>query len=143
MEDADGETLQWSDQKKLYTVNAKPGSGLRLLYSDILNLVDWDTCSYTANDNVLFAFNAPELNAAKEYKTLRNYTKYVTEYIDDTDDALDASTTGYILNIDSKKFHRPDCPSASRIKKENKKTYKGKRSELISQGYEPCKHCNP
>ena len=142
-EDADGETLQWSDQKRVYTVSAKAGSGLRLLYADILGLVDWDTCTFTANDNVLFAFNAPDLNAAKDYKTLRNYARYVTEYIDETNDVQDVSAGGYVINLTTKKFHRPDCPSASRIKKDNKQIFKGRRSELINQGYEPCKNCNP
>ena len=49
----------------------------------------------------------------------------------------------YILNTSGKKFHLPDCSSAISMKKENKKEYKGKRADLISQGYEPCGKCNP
>lgn len=49
----------------------------------------------------------------------------------------------YILNTNSKKFHYPDCSSVGRMSEKNKKEFNGNRSELISNGYEPCKNCNP
>lgn len=49
----------------------------------------------------------------------------------------------YILNTNTKKFHNPDCASAKKIKDENKQTYSGSRDDLIAQGYDPCKNCNP
>ena len=49
----------------------------------------------------------------------------------------------YILNTNSKKFHYPDCSSVGRMSEKNKKEFNGDRSELISDGYEPCKSCNP
>ncbi len=49
----------------------------------------------------------------------------------------------YILNTNTKKFHKADCQLAGSIKKENKKNYKGSRSELISKGYSPCGNCKP
>lgn len=49
----------------------------------------------------------------------------------------------YILNTNSKKFHLENCSGTKRMKKENKEEYTGSREELISQGYEPCKSCNP
>lgn len=49
----------------------------------------------------------------------------------------------YIINTNTRKFHKPDCKSAASIKKENHKSYKGSREELIQKGYEPCKSCNP
>lgn len=49
----------------------------------------------------------------------------------------------YILNTNSHKFHLPDCSSISGLKGEYQAEYTGKRSDLISQGYEPCKRCNP
>ena len=49
----------------------------------------------------------------------------------------------YILNTSSRKFHRPDCSSVSQIKNENKKSFSGSRSEMISQGYKPCGYCKP
>ena len=51
--------------------------------------------------------------------------------------------TKYILNTSGKKFHIPDCSSATATKAENKKEYTGNREDLISQGYVPCGKCNP
>jgi DNA-entry nuclease len=49
----------------------------------------------------------------------------------------------YILNTSSKKFHRPDCYSVGKMADKNKKEFKGDRNDLISDGYTPCKNCNP
>ena len=54
-----------------------------------------------------------------------------------------ASVSEFVLNTNSKKFHKPSCSSISKIKQENKEVYKGSRDALISQGYDPCKKCNP
>lgn len=54
-----------------------------------------------------------------------------------------ASVSEFVLNTSSKKFHKPSCSSISQIKQENKEIYKGSRDALISQGYDPCKKCNP
>lgn len=49
----------------------------------------------------------------------------------------------YILNNSTHKFHRPGCSSAARISNRNREEYTGSRSSLISDGYSPCKKCNP
>ena len=49
----------------------------------------------------------------------------------------------YILNTNTKKFHKPDCSSIEDIKEENKEEYKGTRTSLTKQGYEPCGRCKP
>ena len=49
----------------------------------------------------------------------------------------------YILNTNTKKFHYPSCSSVKQMSDKNKQTYTGSRDELISQGYDPCKKCNP
>ena len=51
--------------------------------------------------------------------------------------------TEYILNTNTHKFHYPNCPSVDDMKEKNKQEYFGSRDELIAQGYEPCKRCNP
>ncbi len=48
----------------------------------------------------------------------------------------------YIGNANTMKFHRPDCPSVSQMADHNK-IYLYSREEAVSQGYEPCKRCNP
>lgn len=49
----------------------------------------------------------------------------------------------YILNINTKKFHYPHCSSVGQMKESNKQEYTGSRDSIISQGYVPCKKCNP
>ena len=49
----------------------------------------------------------------------------------------------YVLNINSKKFHKKDCSSVDTIKEENKKIYTGTRDELLEEGYDPCGNCKP
>lgn len=49
----------------------------------------------------------------------------------------------YVLNTNTHKIHKPNCRSVSQMKEKNKKTYVGKMADLISQGYSPCKICNP
>lgn len=56
--------------------------------------------------------------------------------------ASEASST-YILNTSTKKFHKPSCNSAKKIKSSNYQEYSGARADLIKQGYSPCHNCNP
>lgn len=51
--------------------------------------------------------------------------------------------TDYILNTNTKKFHYPGCSSVGQMKESNKLPYTGTRDEVIAQGYDPCKRCNP
>ena len=55
----------------------------------------------------------------------------------------DDSVEEFVLNTNSKKFHLPSCDAVDKMKKSNKKTYRGKRSELVKSGYKPCGMCNP
>lgn len=53
------------------------------------------------------------------------------------------TTATYILNTNTKMFHRPNCSSVKRLKEEHKATSSESRESLIGQGYEPCKNCHP
>lgn len=46
----------------------------------------------------------------------------------------------YVLNVKTKKFHIPSC---SYLPTSNRKDSTQSREEIVSQGYEPCKKCNP
>ena len=56
---------------------------------------------------------------------------------------VDAKEQTYILNVNTKKFHDPDCSGAENIKEKNKKEFAGTRDDLIDSGYEPCGKCRP
>ena len=53
------------------------------------------------------------------------------------------SRATYIINTNTNKYHNPDCLSITDIKDKNKKEFWGTREEAISEGYTPCKRCNP
>lgn len=55
----------------------------------------------------------------------------------------DSGKHTYVLNTNTKKFHKPSCSSVRQMADHNKKTVKEKRKTLISEGYSPCKRCNP
>ena len=51
--------------------------------------------------------------------------------------------TQYILNINSKKFHKSDCKQGSDIQEDNRIVCDEERDTLIIQGYQPAGCCNP
>lgn len=53
------------------------------------------------------------------------------------------TSSSYIANTNSHKFHKPSCSSVSDMKEKNKWYFEGSRDELINQGYSPCKRCKP
>lgn len=64
---------------------------------------------------------------------------------DDTSEAQTeaANEDTYIVNTNTGKFHKPSCRSVKQMKESNKSERTTTRDELISEGYEPCKNCNP
>jgi DNA-entry nuclease len=64
----------------------------------------------------------------------------VTEEISES---AESPACNYVANKNTKKFHYPSCSSVGDMKESNKLYYEGTRDELISQGYVPCKRCNP
>lgn len=65
----------------------------------------------------------------------------------DTDSSKDSSSTAtkqdYVLNTNTKKFHKPSCRSVKQMSEKNKKEVKDTRDHIIADGYDPCKICNP
>ena len=54
-----------------------------------------------------------------------------------------SGSTSYVLNTNTKKFHKPTCSSVNDMKAKNRKDSNLSRSEIIAMGYDPCKRCNP
>lgn len=53
------------------------------------------------------------------------------------------SVSSYVVNTSSKKFHTADCKNAGKISDKNREVVNESRDELIADGYEPSKCCNP
>lgn len=49
----------------------------------------------------------------------------------------------YVLNTNTKKFHYPSCSSVGAMSAKNRQDVSLSRDDIISQGYIPCKRCNP
>lgn len=59
------------------------------------------------------------------------------------EESVSSPSTTYICNKNTKKFHVPSCSSVDQMKESNKLTVTSTREEVIAQGYDPCKRCNP
>ncbi len=55
----------------------------------------------------------------------------------------DKGLADYVLNTNSKKFHVPGCSSVKQMKDANRSDVKDTRENILNQGYDPCKRCNP
>ena len=53
------------------------------------------------------------------------------------------TSASYVLNTNTHKFHLPGCPSVETISPKNRKDVNESREQIISEGYAPCKRCNP
>ena len=49
----------------------------------------------------------------------------------------------YVCNMNTGKFHYPDCESVNQMNQENRLNTNLDRDELIAEGYEPCGNCSP
>lgn len=53
------------------------------------------------------------------------------------------SSTTYVLNTNTKKFHYPNCKSVNDMKPKNRQDVDWTREECIREGYKPCGNCKP
>ncbi|MFQ9179769.1 MAG: hypothetical protein ACLR3C_07515 [Eggerthella lenta] len=57
-------------------------------------------------------------------------------------DGFDASRYDYVLNVRSKRFHKPDCPSVEDMKAGNREASTA-RARKRRRWLRPCGRCNP
>ena len=74
----------------------------------------------------------------KELSTNSSYTTTTSQ-----SSKTESTISDYILNKNTKKFHKPYCSSVSQMKESNKEYFTGERDEVISKGYSPCQRCYP
>lgn len=61
----------------------------------------------------------------------------------ETSQKEDGVELDYVLNTNTRKFHKPDCQSVNDIKEKNRQYFRGLREELIDSGYSSCGRCKP
>lgn len=64
-------------------------------------------------------------------------------YSNESSTETGSSINSYVVNTSSKKFYTADCKNADKISDKNKEIVNESRDELIADGYEPSKCCNP
>lgn len=85
----------------------------------------------------VYAYNA-QPDIVIDYKTGQSRLGDVSSKENETE-----SIEKYVLNTNTKKFHKPTCSSAESMSGANKKEVSTYRQELIDAGYKPCGSCNP
>lgn len=96
-----------------------------------------------AKKNKIFSDESPEEIMAKGYVPCKKcHPELGAAYTSDSDDEV-AVDYNYVLNKNTKKFHRPGCSSVPDIKKKNRANSYLSRSDIIALGFKPCKKCKP
>ncbi len=97
----------------------------------VYNVQPGITIDYATGDSHRTENTSTETNTQTETETTSTETQTET------------TSTTYILNPNTHVFHRPECFSVKRMSENNKITSTDSRETIISEGYRPCKNCNP
>ena len=87
----------------------------------------------------VFAYNV-QPGIVINYATGENYLAAITP---DSPGADAEDNADYILNTNSKKYHKPSCSYATSMSDANRAEYTGTKEELEIEGYTPCGICKP
>ena len=95
--------------------------------------------------NKKYPINGVLLLSKEEITNTAEEETYTTEGISDNteENTPVSSSTSYVANKNTKKFHYLHCSSVDDINPSNRWDFEGSRDELINQGYVPFKRCNP
>lgn len=103
--------------------------------------ISFNVYCYNAQPGVRIDYSTG--NSSSNGKIDQETTKNKTVIAKKGNSSSSFGSTQYILNLNTHKFHYPDCGSVKLMSESNKGTYTGSREDLIQQGYEPCGNCNP
>lgn len=115
----------------VFCYNAQPGvdidyeTGDNKLSEDTSMLEDYQAGKFTMIANTLGVIPSEE------------------ESLDSDEATAEEQVQTYVLNTNTKKFHKPECSSVDDMKEKNTLIEETTRSEIIDKGYKACKRCNP
>lgn len=114
--------------------------GIKYLRTDTQGTI----VSITDGENIMWGGTVDKTDYKNtDYKnTDYEGTEYKNTEINSTEDNSE-NTYDYVINTNTRKFHKPDCESVEDILDKNRENYSGERENLIKEGYTPCKRCNP
>lgn len=119
----------------VYAYNVQPGITIDYATGDSWLSSEKGNSDSSSGDNSAVSQSAADKSGTQQ-------AAVQTESVKETSAPVSTGTE-YILNTNTKKFHYPSCSSVKQMKASNKKEYTGSRDDLIAQGYDPCKKCNP
>ena len=119
----------------VYAYNVQPGITIDYATGDSWLSSEKGNSDSSSGGNSAVSQSAPDKSGTQQ-------AAVQTESVKETSAPVSTGTE-YILNTNTKKFHYPSCSSVKQMKASNKKEYTGSRDDLIAQGYDPCKKCNP
>jgi DNA-entry nuclease len=90
---------------------------------------------------VVITDTVPRAAAAETAEPVRSAAE--PEKPDPEADAGESAVEAYVVNRNSRVFHRPDCGSVGKIAEKNRMDTETTREDLIRQGYDPCGICKP
>jgi len=97
---------------------------------------------YSTGDSVL-AGEEPAGKSAEGTEKLEKVEKKSAGKSAEETEKPEKEQAYYIINKNTRRFHRPDCGSVENTLPKNRKSYRGNREALVKQGYEPCSRCKP
>lgn len=95
------------------------------------------TIDYFTGVNVASGEKMPEINIDDDNRT------EIKDNENQDGSSSDGVVCDYILNTNTKKFHKPGCGSAPKADSKNYKEFSGTKEDLLADDYIPCKICNP
>ena len=109
----------------------------------LTNYVYYTIESLSAGETVIYVKTVDGMVSSKSVKiTVKDKDPATKLPETDTPDSSDLSNEGaYILNTNTKKYHKESCRHVKNIKEENKKSFFGTVEELMTMGYEACQNC--
>ena len=100
---------------------------------------------YATGESVLASSAGAPSSVASERSESGGLAEPADDAVDvaEVDEAAEAEVRTYVLNTNTRKFHHPDCSSVGDMAEHNKRIVEATRQQVIDEGFEPCKRCNP
>ena len=95
---------------------------------------------YNVQPHIVIDYATGDSHAKREKSSAEKTDK---DQITDTSHPQPQQGAMYILNMNTKRFHYPDCRAVADMKESNKIYSDKSRNEIISMGYQSCGICHP
>ena len=96
-----------------------------------------------SGNGICFCVYAYNVQSGVQIDYATGESALIGETVTESSEQASAVKPDYVLNNNTRKFHRPSCSSVEDIKPSNREDYTGSREALIKKGFTPCKRCLP